>query len=65
MATDGKPVPHKSYVPSKNKTIEENFASFYVAGTFVPVYDVLLTSFNRAYHFRKCIALAKDASQSK
>lgn len=55
----GDPVTHKSYVPSKEKTIEDNFESFYVAATFVPVYDVLLSSFERAYHYRKCIALAK------
>lgn len=55
----GDPIDHKSYVPSKEKSIEENFESFYVAATFVPVYDVLMVSFQRAYHYRKCIALAK------
>ena len=38
--TEGNPTPHKSYVPSKTKSIEANFEAFYVAATFVPVYDV-------------------------
>ena len=55
---DGKPTLHKSYVPSKNKTIQQNFESFYISATFVFVYDVLVSAFARAYHFRKCIDTA-------
>lgn len=55
----GDSYPHSSYVPSKSKTIEANFQSFYVAVTFVPVFDVLLTAFNSAYHFRKCVSSAQ------
>lgn len=61
----GDPVPHKSFVPSKGKTIEENFEAFYVSAIFVPVYDVLLFSFCRAYHYRKCISGAVKADQTE
>jgi len=60
---DGQPVPHASFIPSKNKTIEENFRAFYVAGSFVPVYDVLFTAYGRAYHFRKCVSAATPKNQ--
>jgi len=63
-ATDGNPTSHKSFIPSKKNTIEDNFQSFYVAATFVPVYDVLLSSFYRANHYRKCISSAEKSDQS-
>ena len=56
--------PHMSYVPSKTKAIHENFVAFYVAALFFPVYDVLLTAFGRAYHFRKCIEFGKLKASS-
>ena len=62
--TAGKPTPHTSYVPSKGKTMEENFEAFYAAWAFIPVYDVLLTSFVRAYHYRKCISAAVEKSHA-
>lgn len=63
--TSGDPTPHKSFVPSKGKTIEENFEAFYVAATFVPVYDVLLLSFGQAYLYRKCISAAVKEDQTE
>ncbi len=60
----GDPAHHKSLVPSKGKTIEENFEAFYVAATFVPVYDVLLSSFVQAYRYRKCISAAAKVDQT-
>ena len=54
----GDPVPHRAYVPQKGESFENNFEAFYVSETFVFVYDILLTAFERAYHFRKCIAAA-------
>ena len=61
----GDPAPHKSFVPSKRKTIEENFEAFYVAAIFVPVYDVLLSSFCVAYRYRKCISAAVEVDQTE
>ena len=63
--TSGNPTPHKSYVPSKWKTIEGNFEAFYVAATFVPVYDVLLLSFCHAHRYRKCISAAVKVDQTE
>jgi len=57
--TNGKPIDHKSYIPSKGNTIQKNFVSFYVSGGFISVYDVIRSAFTRAYHFRKCIEVAK------
>lgn len=56
--SSGKPIPHKSYVPSREKTYDENFVAFFVSGSFAFVYDVLLEAFSRSYHLRKCIAAA-------
>ena len=59
---EGEEYPHKSFVPSKEKTIEDNFVSFYVSAAFVSVFDVLLNGFNRSFHFRKCITNAEPIS---
>ena len=62
--SSGAQYPHKSYIPSKSKSIENNFVSFYASAAFVSVFDVLFSSFNKAFHFRKCIAGALPVTQN-
>lgn len=61
-SSSGDPVPHRAYVPRKDETFENNFESFYMSGTFAFVYDILLLAFERAFHFRKCIAGAIESA---
>lgn len=58
--SDGNPVPHRSYLPGKDKPLIENFEAFFVSGAFAFVYDVLKTAYSRAYHLRKCLEAGKS-----
>ena len=58
----GKPSPSRAYILLKNGTYESNSEAFYVSGVFIFVYDILKTAFQRAFHFRKCIASAIESA---
>ena len=61
VATDnnGNSVYMKVWIPKKSHTIAENFKSFFVSGAFLPVFDVLYLAYQRSFHMRRCIELAK------
>ena len=60
-ATDskGNSIETKFWIVTESKPIADNLKSFFISGTFVPVFDILYLAYQRSFHMRRCIELAK------